>query len=160
MAKAASAIFEGDAAMKWLDRLAKRVRDAEKGIDEFAGVLSSTVFQDVIGHFEQQMGSEGPWKAWSTAYADHMREIGKGGNRILVDSGRLRSSFLPTNFRAAPGGIQWYNPAKTKDGFPYAFAHDNDTKPRSRLPRRDFMWLSRGAQERIAEITIRWILEE
>lgn len=47
-----------------------------------------------------------------------MKELGKGGNKILQDSGRLRNSFKPQNYRSVSEGILWFNNAQTKSGFP------------------------------------------
>lgn len=151
--------LEFDAAK--VDRFLRNIKDNKEAIsrknDIFVAVISTFVFQDVINHFEKEQGSAGKWKAWSKVYAEHMESVGKGGNQILQDSGRLRQSFTPGQWRAHPSGIEWYNPAKTKDGFPYAFAH-NEGGPK--LPKRDFMWLSGGAMEKIAEATLAFLTGE
>lgn len=152
------ALFVDDAqAQKWLKRLQKKIRDVKDGARKFGDLLSAKVFADVIQHFESQEGSKGPWKAWSDTYAEHMRKIGKGGNRILQDTGRLRQSFTPASHRAVSQGILWYNQAKTAEGFPYAYAHQEGGK---RLPKRDFMWLSTDAQGAIEQLTLQFVLEE
>lgn len=134
---------------KWLKSMEKNWDSIEKKTSPFVdGVLGVFVFQDVISHFEKEQGSGGGWKAWSKIYAEHMAKRGKGGNKILQDSGRLRQSFQAGQWRKKPGAVEWYNPAKTKGGFPYAAAHDEGGP---KLPKRDFMWLSNTAMKKIAE---------
>lgn len=132
----------------------KTIGDGGKG---FGMALSAVVFRDIMDHFESEKGPDGAWSPWSAFYADHMQRIGKGGNKILQDSGHLRQAFQPTNYRASSDGITWFNPAKTKKGFPYAFAHDEGGP---KLPARTFMWLSEDASEKIAQVTLDFVLGE
>jgi phage gpG-like protein len=125
--------------------------------NEFGAIIASTVYADIIDHFRQEQGSNGKWKSWSDAYAQHMASIGKGGNQILQDSGRLRMSFTPSDYYGTDAGIVFYNRAQTKGGFPYAKAH-NEGGPV--LPKRDFMWLSNQAMDKIVDIATRWLLGE
>lgn len=141
-------------AQKFLKNAIDRVGKIKESARPFVTALSSVVFQDIISHFEKEQGSKGPWQKWSKMYAEHMERIGKGGNRILQDTGHLRQSFQPTNWRSSREGILWFNPAKTKSGFPYAYAHDTGGK---KLPQRDFMYLSDTAQERIEEVTLEFL---
>jgi phage gpG-like protein len=155
------AIFDDAAARRMLERLNKRIKEVEGGGKIFLDLASAMVFRDLVQHFEQEKGSEGPWKAWSDFYAQKMERLGKGGNKILQDSGRLRQGLIPIqsgrNVRKVPEGILWFNPAKTKGGFPYALAHDEGGE---KLPKRDFMWLSASARENIAQKTLAFIMEE
>src|ERR1041385_123236 len=130
--------IENEEAQEFIAKLVTQAKKVSGKASEFAAVLSPIVFKDVMQHFEQQRGSTGPWKAWSKAYAEHMQKIGKGGNLILQNTGRLRQSFTPRNYRVVSDGLLWFNPAKTESGFPYAFAHDEGGP---KLPKRDFMWL-------------------
>lgn len=145
---------EAQAAIKQILEQQKKVAGADRG---FSALLSSVVFADIMSHFKNQEGSEGPWAAWSKVHADHMGKLGKSGNRILQDTGRLRQSFLPTNYRSVNDGILWFNPAKTAKGFPYAAAHDEGGP---KLPKRDFMWLSDEALGRIEDVTLKFLEEE
>lgn len=142
------------AALKRLDKKFKMVEGAKR---EYAGFISAIVFQDVISHFNDQKGEDGPWPKWSDVYTKHMQATGKGGNRILQDYGRLRQSFQPSNFREASGGILWFNNAKTAQGFPYAYAHDEGGP---KLPQRSFMWLSGQALEKVGEQTLKYLEED
>lgn len=152
------AIFtDFDDAEKMLSKLQKKVEQVEGGARTFGAVLSGSVFSDVIDHFGKEQGSAGRWHAWSDIYAEHMSRIGKGGNKLLQDTGRLRQAFTPASYRSVSEGILWYNPAKTRDGFPYAAAHDTGD---GKMPKRDFMWLSDQALGKIEGITLDFILED
>lgn len=140
--------------IKNLQTRTKRVKGADA---KYIGLLSAIVYADVIRHFEEQQGSQGPWEKWSDSYTEYMKEQGKGGNKILQDTGKLRNNFKPQKVRSTNAGILWFNDAKTKKGFPYAAAHQDGG---SRLPKRDFMWLSNDAIDKIAVQTLQFILEE
>lgn len=123
----------------------------------FSDLLSVIVFKDVIDHFENETGSKGKWKPWSVTYRERMAKIGKSGNKILQDSGRLRNSFQPGNYRTTSASIIWFNPAKTFKGFPYAFAHDTGGP---KLPKRDFMWLSDKAAKKFEKQALKFLQGE
>ncbi len=122
---------------------------------EFAELISIIVYGDIISHFDAEMGPKSKWTAWSKAYSEHMSKIGKSGNKLLQDTGRLRNSFTPSNWRAQNDGLMFYNNAKVK-GFPYAKAHDEGGK---KLPQRKFMWLSQPGMNRIITVTQNWLKE-
>jgi phage gpG-like protein len=149
-------VLDDAESQKWLKALREKIKKVEGAADVFAGVLASVVFQDVNAHFKNEEGPDGPWKPWSDAYAEHMKEIGKGGNNLLQDTGRLRNSFFPSNYRRVSNGFIWYNPARVGK-FPYAYAH-NEGGPK--LPKRSFMWLSEETKEKIASLTLQFILED
>lgn len=144
-------------AQKFLAKALEKCKQVGDGGKGFGMALSAVVFRDIMNHFEAEEGPDGNWKPWSDFYEDHMQRSGKGGNKILQDSGRLRQAFLPSNYRATGDGILWYNPAKTKKGFPYAQAHDEGG---DKLPARTFMWLSEDASEKIAQVTLDFVLGE
>lgn len=124
---------------------------------EYIGLLSAIVYADINRHFEEEKGSQGPWTKWSKMYRDKMKKEGRAGNKILQDSGRLRNNFSPSKNRKTSSGILWFNNAKTKDGRPYAAEHDDGI---GRLPKRDFMWLSDGALEKITDQTLKFLIEK
>jgi phage gpG-like protein len=138
--------------LKSLESKNTKVSQAQK---EYTKRIAPIVFADIMDHFENEQGPKGQWAEWSDIYASHMAKIGKSGNNILQDTGRLRQSFLPTNSRKASNGILWFNPAKTDTGFPYASHHDETAKTT-----RPFMWLSPNAMELIGEATLDFIIGE
>lgn len=133
---------------KW-DDVAKR--------KQFGDVIAPTIYGDIMEHFEKESGPDGRWKAWSVMYTKHMKSIGKGGNKILQDKGRLRQSFTPSKWKAKPEGILFVNAAKTKGGFPYAAAHDIGGP---KLPKRSFMWLSSKGMVRMIKVVEAWLNPE
>ena len=181
MGEVAVAEFDDKQVQEFLAEMAKKLRYVKDGSKEYAGLLSATVFQDIMEHFSREEGSTGPWQNWSKSYMDaiaglyYYRRIGgktvkistegmknppkpprKPGKKLQA-TGRLRNSFKPRNYRSTSAGILWYNNAVTKDGFPYAFAHNEGG---DKLPKRDFMWLSDPAMEKISLETLFFMLEK
>lgn len=146
--------FEDEKSQAFLKKILSNVEKVKDGKNEFAEHISPMVFADILGHFEEQKGPSGGWKAWSNIYSQHMAKIGKSGNSILQDTGHLRQMFTPKNYRSSGDGILWFNPAQTKDGFPYAAAHDEGGP---KLPQREFMWLSKEAGALIERATLEFL---
>ena len=146
------ATFDDKQLRKFLKEITARTKDVVETRNRYAGLISVLVFRDVIEHFEKEQGSKGPWAALSSKY-ERRRQPGK----ILQISGKLRQSFAPTNWKSTSEGLFWFNNAQTSSGFPYAYAHDTGGKT---LPKRDFMWLSAIALERISEQTLRFMVDE
>ena len=136
-------------------KLTKNLDDVVKLNAAFAGAIGAVVFRDVIDHFEKEQGPKGAWAPWSRSYYEYMESIGSGNNLILQDSGKLRQSFLPTNYRKSPDGLLFYNKAKTKSGYPYAWAHNEGD---GNLPQREFMWLSKTASDNLGKVTLGYLL--
>lgn len=147
--------FDAGKAREFFAKVERNVKDVREKDRAYVSSISAVVFQDVMDHFRMQEGSLGKWKAWSKAYRERMERIGKGGNRLLQDNGRLRQTFTPTRWRTKVEGVEWYNPAKTAKGFPYAAAHDVGGP---KLPKRDFMWLSQKAFSRVADLTVAYMV--
>lgn len=148
--------IQDEKAQAALQKLMDRVKEVGDGGRKIAGAFSAIIFRDIMSHFERGEGPDAkPWEKWSDVYQKHMEKIGKSGNRILQDTGHLRQAFLPTNYRKVGEGILWFNPAKTKGGFPYAYAH-NEGGPK--LPARTFMWTSDDASEKLAQVTLDFVL--
>ena len=145
--------FNGELARDFFKKISDQTKSQRKMTKKYVSSISTFVFQDIMDHFDKEKGPEGRWHAWSQAYRTHMQKIGKGANRILQDTGRLRTSFQPGNYRVAKKGIEWFNPARTRSGFPYA-AHHNELADRPRT----FMWLSQKALDNISEATLEFIL--
>lgn len=149
--------FNDSEVRSFLNNVLKKSKNISQFKNEYVGLLSSIIYKDIISHFEDESGSQGPWKSWSKSYRDSMEKRGRGGNKILQDNGTLRNAFTPQKFRKTSEGILWFNNAKTKSGFPYAAAHNSGGK---RLPKRDFMWTSKGALEEISAQTLQYMIEK
>jgi phage gpG-like protein len=132
------------------DRILKKLESKWTGLGKtnspvkraLSDVISIFVYKDVMDHFDKEKGPEGSWQEWSDIYAAHMRKIGRGNNKKLQFSGKLRQTFTPGSYRSNSDGIVFYNNAKTKGGFPYAAAHNDGGSKSGRPPQREFMWLS------------------
>ncbi|NNG10220.1 MAG: hypothetical protein HKM92_08600 [Arenibacter sp.] len=118
------------------------------------------VFKDIEYHFDKQMGPFGRWPAWSPKYKKLMQAKGKGGNKILQDTGNLRQSFTPGNFRVGTGMIVWFNTAE------YSNRHDMGDTGGGRsgglvggVPQREFMWLSDRALTKIGDALLTFSLK-
>lgn len=131
----------------------------KKSIEKISKTLTAVVvFPDIIDHFQKEMGPDGQWKSWGRAYTRRMIEEGKGGNKMLQDTGNLRQSFKPggtSGTRVEKDSIVWFNNATTSDGFPYAWWHDSQEASASRKsgPRK-FMWLSNKALKKSSMILL------
>ena len=149
------AIFADDRnAQAWLRRLQRKVSEVKGGKAAFAALCSAVVFKDVIEHFDEERGSEGKWAKWSAAYTKHMNSIGKGGNKILQDTGKMRNALTPIRagrgYKNVSDGILWFN----KVG--YSGRHDRGEGQ----TKRDFMWLGKAALEDIEKVTLAFILDD
>ena len=156
--------FDNKVVNKFLSDLSKNYSQVTARDAKYIGVISALVFEDTIRHFEAEVGNDGPWEKWSAVYRAHMEKVGKGGNKILQDSGGMRQKMMPIKSgkatRTSKEGIVWYNNAKASGGFPIAYAHDNDKDSRGQLPRRSFMWLSDKGLNKISDQTLRFLLGE
>lgn len=143
--------FKDKKVRAFFKRIDKNLKNINKGKQDFVDTIAPIAFQDVMAHFANERGPKKKWVDWSTSYARFMQKIGKGGNAILQDNGRLRNSVQIA--KAAKGNDLkiLFNDAKTKGGFPYAKAHDEGGP---QLPQREYMWLSRGAMDKIGIATL------
>ena len=144
--------FNAREARKFFSSISENTKKQKKIAREYARTIAPIVVTDILNHFNKEKGPDGPWAKWSRAYSDHMARIGKGGNRILVDSGKLRKGVDVKNWRAAGKGIVFFNPAKTRSGFDYSGHHN--TTARTTRP---FMWFSERALDKIAFATLEFM---
>lgn len=146
--------FDSEKVNRFFSQINKNVKDVKQKHKLYVDSISIHVFKDVMDHFSRELGSSGKWVKWSDIYAERQKD--RGRSKILQDSGALRNKFTPANYRSRVDGIEWYNNAKVKSGFPYAYAH-NEGGPK--LPKRDFMWLSNKSLDIISEITASYYLK-
>lgn len=144
---------------KFLRKIVRKGKKVNDYTRSYVGLIQSFIFADIINHFEEEEGGPNKdWPFWSDSYMDHMINVGKFTNKILQDTGNLRQNFKPTNWRATQKGLVFFNDAKTKDGFPYAAAHNNPPNIRPKLPRRRFMWLSSKARRMVLATTVEFMV--
>lgn len=157
MAGEIEASFDDKELAGFFKNLGSRLAKVKGADSKYMGLLSALVYEDVMDHFRSEQGSSGPWAKWSKSYQKQMEKAGRSGNKILQWSGKLRQNFKPSNWRKTGDAFLWYNDAQTKSGFPYAWLHDEGGPNH---PKRDFMWLSPRAIEKIAKQTLNFILDE
>jgi phage gpG-like protein len=80
------------------------------------------------------------------------------GGKLLQDEGRLRKTIRPNKFKTWRSGWQWFTKVKTKTGFPYAAAHNNNDPARDTLPQREFMWLSKKGLKQVRSVSFQYLL--
>lgn len=141
-------ILEDASARKLLNGLIKNVGQISNRAKAYVGILSSVVIRDIIDHFEKQESDIGKWKPWSASYRKYMISIGKGGNLILSNTGKLRQGWQPARYRVSKEGVLWFNPVE------YASKHNEGIPP---FPQRKFTWLSEKALNDIETQTVKFI---
>ncbi len=156
MADAGEVTFDDLEARTWIQIMISEARNVSQHA-EIVGAISAIVYRDVIDHFKTQDGPNGAWPVWSNIYAQHMYHIRRQNNKILQFNGKLRQNFAPSDHRSTNEGLEWFNNAKTKSGYPYAWGHNYGDK---KLPQRQFMWLSQEAMDTIADIVLNKIVGE
>lgn len=154
---AAEFSFDGTAVHSVIKDIAHNMAKIKEFRKEYTGLLAAIVFRDVVKHFEEEKGPKGSWEPWSDVYRKRLEMIGRDGNKILQFNGRLRQTFKPTNFKTMADAIYWFNNAKTKGGYPYAWGHDEGD---GKLPQREFMYLSGEAMEDIIDNTLKFAVSK
>ncbi len=148
MAEKTTITIEDKEVRKLIDGLIKNVGVISNRGKAYVGLLSSIVLGDVVDHFSKEEGPNGKWQPWSNQYKKYMISIGKGGNLILSDTGKLRQGWQPARYRLVKDGILWFNPVE------YAAKHDQGIFP---YPKRKFTWISTKAKNEIERQTTLFI---
>jgi phage gpG-like protein len=149
MANEASIIIKDKAVKNMIKGLIKQTGKISQRAKDYVSLLGAIVLSDIDDHFQKERGPHGRWRPWSAAYRKRMMAQGKGGNKILQDTGRLRSGWLPNRYRTSKTGILWFNPVK------YAGIHDRGSRT---MPRRQFTWLSSRAIKKMETDTAKFLL--
>lgn len=182
----AEAVLDDREARKYLQKLIKKAQNVEKE-NETVGLISAVTFQDIMDHFKKQEGPAGAWPKWSRSHKKRAAQLGfSESSNMLKWTGRLRNSVTP-NAKVVKEGLMWFNAAKTSPSkskkktqkkqasknkkvelkkrsgrpaarkpFPYAWWHDSSENPKQR----SFMWLSKSALDKIADIVLNEIIKE
>lgn len=129
---------------KTVDRMSKN--------NTIMDVIAIMAWKGVLDNFKNEEGKKRPWPKWSKKLPNGTRKFystrpyGRGGSKLLQDTGLLRNSIRP---------ISKNNEAHVYTRTKYAGAHQFGTK---NIPKRDFMWI---AQKKINEMSrkfINWIV--
>lgn len=129
---------------KRLAEIGKRAKDCS----QFTKTASIRMHGDVMKHFQTESAPDGKWHRWSAKYAA-ARARGRGGNKILQDTGQLR------------GSIGFSNTSKTASvgtNLVYAPTHQYGDSARN-IPKREFLWVSPALFQDIAVRFTKFISE-
>lgn len=139
-------------AREWEDMIRRIDKEIKDPRPILRAVFNTRGFKDVMQHFRNGEGPNGPWKPLAES------TLKKRGNKaaMLQDTGNLRNGFLPENVAdAGRHAIAFFNTAQNNDGVYYGFNHDNGVG----VPQREFMWLSDDAQEDMLILILDMIVE-
>ena len=126
-----------------IQSLMKRIKNPKDAMLK----ASNLMFQDVQDHFKNEMGPSGRWQALSSSYEERKRRKNIRGG-ILVWSGRMKKvSFSHDNKNAYVG-----TNVRVK-GYSYPSAHQMGKG----VPKRQFLWLSKRAGNKILDMMVRYI---
>lgn len=104
--------------------------------------------QTIKERFDKERAPGGtPWPPWSEGYRERMAKKGKGGNKILADTGELRRSL----HREAKRGSVVVGTAKE-----YAATHQFGDARRN-IPARPFLGINEQDKEEIRKKVARYI---
>lgn len=112
-------------ALKITKKRFKDMQNRAKNSKHAMDIIGAKGFKDVINSFNVEKNEDG------TSWKPLKRPRKRGGDKLLRDTGRLRSSI---RWAANPTEARIFTKVK------YAVYHDSD-KPRKKLPRRQFMWI-------------------
>ena len=112
---------------------------------------------NAVKHFQDQRGPNGPWAPWAASTVAR-REAGRGGNKILMDTGLLRASMLAL---LVFGGLIMFrtvaHDARIYTETVYAATHQYGDSTRH-IPARPFLWIDEPTKEKIKDDFIPWLL--
>lgn len=113
----------------------KMMNERTKNMNTVLSVIAGKIWKNVMNNFKEEIGTEGYWQPWRKKIKDGgyrfypYRPYGRGGDKLLQDTGRLRSSIRYTVFK---------DTAVVYTNIKYAKYHQEGT---SNIPKRDFMWI-------------------
>lgn len=152
---------------EWDGFLSALVKNLKRAQDALMVASEAYAFQDIIEHFRLEKGPDGAWprRAPATDFRYLMIQIGqwkapqgmrKGSfsptNKLLQLTGHLRMSFLQNRDIRKHGrdAVAIYANAK------YAARHNFGRG----VPKREFMWLSDTAQQKVVEAVAQIVMED
>lgn len=137
--------FEYREIQEYLAGVSEKAESIRRRSRPFLDAFSPIIMRDLAAHFDSESGPDGLWAPWSRRYRRFMESIGKGGNKILQDTGRLRRGI---RIKPDTEGIVLYNDVV------YAGVHQQGGR---RIPARPYLWLSDGAEEALAELALSYL---
>jgi phage gpG-like protein len=126
-----------------IDKMREKLAAAKKrggNLTQLTEYVAARAYKECINHFEKEEGPDGKWKPLAPVTIARRRQgKGTGGNKILQDTGRLRSSILFRGLRDS--AIVFTN-------LIYGSTHQEGYK---KIPQRKFLWLADGFLKDMAD---------
>jgi phage gpG-like protein len=147
---------------KWdalLQRLANNVKRSQKILRVAAQAFA---FQDIIDHFKNEESPDGRWKAWAEPTRRIYEKLGWLGNKILQAKGYLRQSLMPGRGKIAnhgTDGLRLFTNMEYSGIHNYGGPFRAFGKYPATMPKREFMWLSEGAKQKMVDMVAQLIIE-
>ncbi len=124
---------------KSIKKLTGKIKNQTKPYAESKIIM----LKDVHQHFKYKQGEDKKWDKLTRVTLLRRRKKGKGA-KILQDSGRGRMSIT------AISGMKF---AAIGTNLDYMIEHQEG---KGKLPKRDFLWISKGAQNSVEKRFILW----
>lgn len=134
------AILEDSAWKTFFSRTEKKLKNPNAIL---ATAYATVGYKDIISHFQDEAGPSGKWTP--------SKRVQRSGGKTLQDTGNLRQSITPTNYRNETQAIRVFAAA------PYGGIHDRGGR---NMPQRSFMWLSKKALSDMAKIVLHFITQK
>lgn len=143
---------------EWRSFLSGLVSRANKADELLKRAFMTHGFQDIQDHFRQEEGPDGKWQRRAPSTQQMYANIREGrwkppagtragsydpGNKVLQLTGRLRQSVVAGKNNIKPYGR---NAIKVFSNVEYSGKHDEGE---GHIPKREFMWLSSSAQDKM-----------
>jgi len=110
-------------------------------------IIKAKMHREIIKHFEEERGPDSRWERWHwRGRILNYRPYGRGGNKILQDTGRLKGGFA---WNLLPLEIRVFNEID------YASYHQFGTR---RMVARPFLWFEDRSIENWANTVVNFIL--
>lgn len=152
----------------WEDLIKELFKNVGRAQKLLAVAAQAFAFQDIIQHFSDESGPDGPWQPRSekTQFRYAMIQAGNWKapfgmaagsfsptNKLLQLTGNMRKMLVPTNIEEVGDDA-----IRIFDNAIYSARH-NYGDPSSGTPQREFMWLSDTANQKMADAISQMIVE-
>ena len=138
-----------------LENIKKNVRNPFELLQTAYGTLG---YKNIIEHFNNESGPEGPWKKRSFETNRVYQMLGKknarysANNKILQLTGLLRQSITPTSTKRFDS-----NAILIFSNVRYSGKHDRGEEG---MPKRSFMWFSEKVKTMMAELISKNVMDK
>jgi len=134
----------------FLRKASRRLNNAYKILKTGATIYG---FKDIIDHFSNEESPKGKWAKRKASTQKYYAKKGWAGNKLLQLTGNLRKSLLPSSGRVEKRGRTG---VLLFTSVPYAAKHNYGL---GKTPKREFMWLSNKAADKIADLVLKEVIK-